>query len=85
MSPCKNKHENYVDEDDQLSKIFDLLGQSSKEDLSFLSDLEEVDHAKITCKDKENKLRKKFQNINEDLFHILEGMLQFNPYFRLSA
>lgn len=27
----------------------------------------------------------KFKNTNEDLLYILKGMLEFNPYFRLSA
>ena len=55
-------------------------------DKSFLLDMNTKKYLEKVCEDKHiNQLDKMFPNANNETMTLLKGLLEINPYFRLSA
>lgn len=70
---------------DQLSIIFSVIGTPTEEDKSFVTDeqaLEYLDSFKFIQK---RNLNKKYPGAGKDAIDLLDKMLLFNPYFRITV
>jgi hypothetical protein len=92
LSPAKfnegNEEERTsIDEDDQLLKIFKLLGKQPNSELSFIKDENAFDYCEIIMKLEKPmpRLRKKFSELSPDLIKCLKAMITFNPECRVEA
>ena len=65
-----------------------MVGPLNSADLSFISD-EHADHyvrqLQHSSQNKNSKLQKLFPETDPELLKILYGLLEFNPYFRLTS
>ena len=77
----------FVSEFDQLKKTLQKTGQTSEEDLCFVTSQNARSYLKNLSEDKQQVVNLKdiFKDIDEKLVDILERLLQINPYFRPSA
>ena len=73
-----------------MSLIFKLFGGAlSEEDKSFITEkealrfLDSLKTKKVT--NKYDNLAMRFPKVSKDLLDLLMGMLEFNPYFRITA
>ena len=67
-----------------------MLNKVDDEDLSFLTDENAITYIKdiqelIENTDSKSRLHELFEDIDADLFQLLQGLLEFNPYYRLTA
>lgn len=76
-----------ISEADQLKIIFEKTGQTSKDDLSFISSKNAVNYVNNLTKNNKCQidLDKIFPDIDPILIEMLKDMLQVNPYMRPSA
>lgn len=71
--------------EDQLLKIFDLIGTPSEEDRSFVTDNVAINYL-ATFKHREGvDLMVRFPGATEKGVDLLRKMLNFNPFFRISV
>jgi serine/threonine protein kinase len=62
------------------------MGPKSEQDFSFLSDETAVEYAsQLSNRSIPNSLKQKFEHSSEEMIEMLEGLLEFNHQFRLSA
>lgn len=71
--------------EDQLLKIFDLIGTPNEEDISFVTDNVAMDYLKTFKKKPGADLAAKFPGATENGLDLLRRMLCFNPFFRLTV
>jgi len=70
---------------DQLKVIIDFKGTPTESDVSFLNDEKANAYIKAFPESKGTKLSKVFPNEDKLAISLLEKMLAFNPYFRITA
>ena len=70
---------------DQLEKIFNMIGSPSESDLSFVTDDKALIYLHMFPEKPAANLREKFPAGSDDALRILKSMLQFNPFNRASA
>lgn len=95
LSPKESKHFDSEDEEeveykiskkDQMKYICRILGTPSSTDRSFISDEAATNYMDIVCKHRHtNKLSQYFSKAKPECIQLLSGMLEFNPYLRLTA
>lgn len=74
-----------VTEKDQMNTIIKVLGVPDEYDLSFLTNAKRKAFYSTYESFKGRKFNSMFPAENDDCFHLLKKMLEFNPYFRYSA
>ena len=70
---------------DQLNVIFDIIGTPNEEDVSFVTDVKAQEYLKTFHTRPRANLKDIYPGIAEEGFDLLQKMLQFNPYLRLSV
>lgn len=71
---------------DQLKIICRTIGTPSTLDRSFISSDQSNNYLDFVCEHRhKNKLEKMFPTATPDALDLLNGLLEFNPHFRLSA
>lgn len=70
---------------DQLKVIVDLKGTPNESDISFLNDVKASNYIKELPKSKGIKMKDLFPNEDKNAISLLEKMLAFNPYFRITV
>ena len=88
LSPDKNKSYKHKLSDiasDQLEIIFDILGSPLKEDMEFISDPNAILYIESLHKKDKTDLKKIFPGSSEESLDLLEKMLMFNPYKRITV
>lgn len=70
---------------DQLKVIVDFKGSVNDSDISFLNDKKATAYIKSLPESKGKELSKVFPNEDKHTISLLEKMLAFNPYFRITA
>ena len=89
LSPRRNTKMDEVDQNDILARIMQKTGVPSDEDLSFVTDETAITYVKQlseeTEKSDKKSLHQSFPSANYDLQDLLQGLLSFNPHFRLTA
>ena len=71
-----------------MVRILSVLGYLSDEDMSFMQNNDAIDYLQTIGQPytyKQNKLEEYFAKADPELIKLLKGMLEFNPYFRISA
>lgn len=71
--------------DDQLLKIFDLIGTPSQDDCAFVTDNVAIDYLKTFKKKPGQDLAERYPGATENGINLLKRMLNFNPFFRISV
>lgn len=62
------------------------MGYQNEMDLSFITDDSVIDYHKSLCtKTEKGSFKEVFPNISNGLIDLLTGMLEYNPYFRMTA
>ncbi len=74
ISPCE-----------QMNLIFKALGNPTKADLAFLSDESAVEYVQGFPRYKKQGLQQMFRSADAKAVELLEKMLMFNPYHRITA
>jgi mitogen-activated protein kinase 1/3 len=74
-----------VTEKDQMNTIIKVLGVPDEYDLSFLTKAKQKAFYSTYETYKGRKFNSIFPAENDDCFHLLKKMLEFNPFFRYSA
>ena len=71
---------------DQLKFITRTIGTPSSPDRSFISGSEAQEYLNLVCEHRHhNKLDKLFPSAPAESLALLNGLLEFNPFYRLSA
>ena len=70
---------------DQLNVIFDLIGTPSEDEMSFVTDSKAFEYMKTFPMRKRLDLSKLYPGAGELAIDLLNKMLLFNPFFRLSV
>lgn len=70
---------------DQLKVIIDVRGTPGEDDLSFLSDAKAGGYVRSLPASRGSPLKKLFPKEDKTAVSLLERMLAFNPYFRITA
>jgi mitogen-activated protein kinase 1/3 len=83
VSPTLNIAGNSVSPGDQLNVILSVMGNRS--DLSFVSDSKASVYVNGYPKTISDGLISHLPNINKDALDLLKKMLEFNPYYRITA
>lgn len=66
--------------------ILKIIGHPSDEDLSFISSPQGIEYVNNISNPKEkSKLELIFPDTDPELLRLLKGLLEFNPYHRLTA
>ena len=73
-----------VAKDDQLAVIFEMLGTPSDDDMSYVTDKKAIGYLKSFTQIERVDFQKKYSGTSAEGIDLLNGMLQFNPYFRIS-
>lgn len=86
MLESEDQSLNIVSNRDQLVQILKILGEQDENDTSFITEanVQEYYQSLIIKKPKKD-LSVLFPETPDALLKILEGLLQFNPTFRLTA
>jgi mitogen-activated protein kinase 1/3 len=72
-------------ERDQINVIMSVLGTPSEDDLSFVTDPTALNYIKEFPVDQAAEdFKKKFPFASDEALDLMKGMVQFNPFFRLS-
>lgn len=74
-----------VARDDQLAVIFDVLGTPVEEDISYVTDAKAIGYLKSFTPNERVNFATKYPGANAEGVDLLNRMLQFNPYFRVSV
>jgi serine/threonine protein kinase len=76
-----------VDPEDQLLKIFMLLGQQPNSELSFLKDAKASTYCESMMKHEKTyqRLDRKFSKVSPDMIECLKAMVTFSPENRTDA
>jgi len=74
-----------VAKDDQLAVIFEILGTPNAEDSAFVTDTKATTYLKSFTEIERIDLQDKYKGASADAIDLLNRMLQFNPYFRVSV
>lgn len=74
-----------VARDDQLAVIFDVLGTPNDDDISYVTDAKAIGYLKSFTQNDRMDMQGKYPGCNSDGVDLLNRMLQFNPYFRVSV
>jgi len=69
---------------DQLNVIFDVIGTPTEEEMVFVTDPKAVEYLKTFTPRKRTDLKKKYPAAGDDAIDLLNKMLVFNPFFRIS-
>lgn len=89
LSPAPNPTVNIIDHPispyEQINLIFSTLGNPTKTDLTFLNDQKAEEYVKGFPKYCKQDFAKLIPNANKDAISLLEKMLIFNPYYRIST
>jgi len=74
-------------QEDQLQMIVSKLGPLKDEDMSFLQDKKPKNYLKYLNKemDTTTQIQDDLKTYNPQLVEITKNLLEFNPYFRISA
>lgn len=70
---------------DQLTMIFEVVGTPSEEDKSFVTDAKAIEYLDAFPKKQRIDLTKLYPGAGEDAIDLLNKILVFNPYFRVSV
>ena len=67
-----------------------MLGKPTEDDMSFLGDTNAIDYLKKiphsqSLVSKQTQLEQMFAKSDPELLKLLKGLLEFNPYLRLTA
>ena len=71
--------------DDQLAVIFDVLGTPNDDDISFVTDAKATGYLKSFTPIQRLNMAQKYSGASAEGVDLLNRMLQFNPYFRISV
>ena len=74
-----------VAKDDQLAVIFEILGTPTDDDMVYVTDAKAIGYLKSFVPIERVNLAEKYPGASEDAVDLLDKMLQFNPYFRISV
>ena len=74
-----------VARDDQLAVIFDVLGTPNDEDISYVTDAKALGYLRSFTNIPRMDMATKYPGASGDGSDLLNRMLQFNPYFRISV
>jgi len=81
----KEKGKSSFEANDQMHKIFRILGSPTEEDISFLSNSATKQKLENMPKYVKMSFKTLFPGIEKDELELIEGMLKINPYKRLTA
>ena len=70
--------------EDQLAIIFQVIGTPSDEDKSFVTDMKAHQYLKAFPQNKRENLSFRYPGAGQDAIDLLDKMLLFNPYFRIT-
>lgn len=70
---------------DQMKTIFDVKGTPTEEDLEFINDAKAEKYIKSFEKQERKPWSELFPGANADALDLLEQLLTFNPYYRITA
>ena len=70
---------------DQMLKIIEVKGSPVKRETGFITDVKAKEYLKALGKKKKNSLGKKFFWVEDEAVDLLEKLLEFNPYQRITA
>jgi mitogen-activated protein kinase 1/3 len=73
-----------VAKDDQLAVIFEMLGTPSDDDISFVTDQKAIGYLKSFVPIERIDFQKKYPGASPEAVDLINKMLQFNPYFRIT-
>jgi serine/threonine protein kinase len=73
-----------VSKDDQLAVIFEILGTPDENDISYVTDPKALTYLKSFNSIARVDLKTKYKGASEEAMDLLNKMLQFNPFFRIS-
>ncbi len=89
LSPDKNVKEERkgfpFSKNDQLAVIFEVIGTPSEEEKSFVTDTKALDYLDAFPKRPRSDIAILYPGAGDDAIDLLNRMLQFNPYFRISV
>lgn len=71
--------------DDQLAVIFDVLGTPGDDDISYVTDAKALGYLRSFTNIPRLDMAQKYPGASGDGCDLLNRMLQFNPYFRISV
>jgi len=74
-----------VAKDDQLAIIFEILGTPNDDDMSYVTDTKAIGYLKSFTHIPRLEMKEKYPGASPEAVDLLEKMLQFNPYFRVSV
>lgn len=75
-----------IDRKDQLKMIFNVLGTPNDDmDISFVSDSQADDYIQIFSHKPGVSLEEKYPNSSPEAIDLLQKMLSFNPFFRITV
>lgn len=74
-----------VAKDDQLAVIFEILGTPVEDDMVYVTDAKAIGYLKSFTPIERVELNKKYPGATEEAIDLLNKMLQFNPYLRVSV
>ena len=70
---------------DQLNVIFDIIGTPNEEEMSFVTDAKALEYLKTFSARPRVDLKTKYPAAGDDALDLLNKMLVFNPFFRISV
>lgn len=71
--------------EDQLAIIFQVIGTPTEDDKSFVTDSKALQYLEAFPKTKRENLSIKYPGAGKEANDLLNKMLQFNPYFRVTV
>jgi mitogen-activated protein kinase 1/3 len=74
-----------VDKHDQLDVILDIKGTPSEEDLAFINDPKAEKYVQSFGVKTKKPMKELFPAVDTDALDLLEQLLTFNPYYRITA
>lgn len=83
--PTINIADNPVSPYEQLNLICKTLGSPNKEELKFLNDERATEYVEGFPKYRKQELGKMFRAVDPRALDLMEKMLAFNPYYRITA
>jgi mitogen-activated protein kinase 1/3 len=73
-----------ISEHDQMGKIVEVLGTPAEEDCSFISDPKAREYIFAFPPKRPINLKERYPSASDEAIDLLNKMLAFNPYFRIS-
>ena len=68
-----------------MAVIFDVLGTPTDEDISYVTDAKAIGYLKSFTPNERMNMQVKYPGASQEGVDLLNRMLQFNPYFRISV